>query len=68
MIENERIQKALAWCRERNINSYNLILFDKQNKKKKAKEKIDKKEFKKMCKKARVERKALCKTIFTKNL
>ena len=66
-MENERIEEALKWCKKRNIGSKQLNLFDKQFRKKKAKH-LSEKEFKEMCKKARVDQKSLADTVFTRSL
>jgi len=65
--DNERIEEALKWCKKRGIESEQLSLFDKQFKRKKKKELSDK-EFKEMCKKAKVEPGSLAKTIFTESI
>lgn len=45
---NERIEEALAWCREHKLESKQLSLFDLQYQKDlKVKKELDKKEFKK---------------------
>lgn len=65
-MNNKRIEKALKWCEENHIRkTEQLSLFAKLVKRKK---KLDKKEFKEMCKKAKVEPGSLCKTIFTESL
>ena len=85
---NERISRALAWCKERNIGSKQLNLFGReyqrrQNKASKREKKLNKKvsekdkeicqgirakEFKEMCKEAKVEPGSLAKTVFTESL
>lgn len=58
--DDERISRALDWCKKRNIGSKQLNLFDRQYKRKKRKEEMNKE--------AKVEPGALCVTIFTKNI
>jgi len=64
---NERISQALKWCKKRNISSKQLNLFDKQFRKEKAKH-LSNKEFKEMCKKAKVEPGSLADTVFTRSI
>lgn len=66
-MENERIEASLNWCKKRNIGSKQLNLFDRQFKKKKKKE-LSEKEFKEMCKKAKVEPGSLADTVFTRSI
>jgi len=65
---NERLKLALAWCKKNNLESIRLKKFNRESKKKPPKGNLNKKEFKKMCKKAGVKKSSLCKTIFTENL
>jgi len=65
--DDERIERALAWCKKRNIKSEQLNLFDRQFRKEKAKHLSDK-EFKEMCKKAKVDPGSLADTVFTRSL
>ena len=69
---NERLEPALAWCREHKIELTRLKKFNRESKKdlfrKKKSRSLSKKEFKEMCKKAGVKKESLCKTIFTENL
>jgi len=65
--KNERLESALAWCRDHEVKNQ-LDLFNREEKKKESKGNLGKKEFEEMCKKAGVEKESLCKTIFTKNL
>jgi len=65
--DNDRLGHALEWCRKHEVKT-RLDLLYRKRKKKSTKENLNKKEFKKMCKKAGVKKESLCKTIFTENL
>ncbi len=64
--DDERTSQALAWSKKKKLRSKQLNLFDKQFRKKKSKH-LSEKEFKEMCKKARVDQKSLADTVFTRS-
>lgn len=65
--DNDRLGRALEWCRKREVKTRLNLLYRKR-KKKTAKGNLNKKEFGEMCKKAGVKKESLCKTIFTENI
>ncbi|MBA7553383.1 hypothetical protein ES705_45974 [subsurface metagenome] len=65
---NDRLDRALEWCKKHKLKLDRLNLFNRGRKKKVAKGNLSKKEFEEMCKKAGVKKESLCKTIFTENL
>jgi len=66
--DNDRLDRALEWCKKHKLKLDRLNLFNRKRKKKSAKGNLGKKEFEEMCKKAGVKKESLCKTIFTENL
>ena len=66
--DNDRLDHALEWCKKNKLESDRLKLFNRKRKKKLVRGNLDKKEFEEICKKARVKKGSLCKTIFTENL
>lgn len=66
--DNDRLDRALEWCKKHKLKLDRLDLFNRKRKKKLAKGNLSKKEFKEICKKAGVKKGSLCKTIFIENL
>ena len=65
---NDRLDRALEWCKKNKLESDRLKSFNRERKKKLDKGNFNKKEFKEMYKKAGVKKESLCKTIFTENI
>ena len=66
--DNDRLDRALEWCKKHKLKLDRLNLFNRGRKKKVAKGNLSKKEFEEMCKKAGVKKESLCDTVLTRNI